>query len=182
MWLLSVQHMVNRECHCCTSLQCGKMRLHLCLLYYQELSVEIGLHIQTLYGDGPSSLPWDIHSTLWSRMMGRCIVQGSLQQSLVLKCNTQHMEHYVQQQIEMVHYHQNENHQSHTQTHTGMLVHSAFQEYNSSTVAALEHRGNLLHLLDHSIYSRLPFQHTVAVFQKCWDMWSSPTWCTPHHQ
>ena len=167
MWLLSVQHMANRESRGCTSLQCGKMGLHLCLLYYQVLPVEIGLHIQTLYGDGPSSLPWDIHSTPWSRMMGRCIVQGSSQRFLALKCSTLHMEHYAQQQSEMVHYLQNENLRSHTRPHTGMLVHSVFQKCNSSTVAVLVHRGNLLHLLFHSSNSRLPFQHTVAVFQKC---------------
>ena len=49
-------------------------------------------------------------------------------------------------------------------------------------MVALVDKYSLLLLLFLGSDSQLPVQHTVAVFQKCWDMWSSPTWCTPHHQ
>ena len=71
MWLPSVCHMVDKEFHSCTSLQCGRTGLHLCLLYCQGLTVENGQHIQTLYDDDHGNLLSNIHSTLGSKMMGR---------------------------------------------------------------------------------------------------------------
>ena len=138
--------MVDREFHC-TSLQCGRTGLPLCLLYFLVLTVDIGQHIQTLYDKSQPSLPSDNHSTLGSRMMGRKVVQESSQQSLVLKCSILHMEHYVEQQNEMVQYPAGEDFQSDTQPHTGMLVQTVSQQCKWSTVAALEDRGSLLHLL-----------------------------------
>ena len=90
-WLPSVYHTVGREFHDCTSLQHGRIGLHQCLLYCQVLTVEIGQHIQTFYDNNCTALPWDIHSTLESRMMGRKVVLESSQLFLVLKCSTQHM-------------------------------------------------------------------------------------------
>ena len=119
--------MVDREFHC-TSLQCGRIGLHLCLLHCLALTVESGRHIQTLYDNKYGGLPSDIHSTLGSRMMGMLVVQESLQQFLVLKCNTLHMGHYVEQQNEMVQCLQSEDFQSDTQPHTVMTVHPVSQQ------------------------------------------------------
>ena len=55
MSLLSVCHMVDRQFHC-TSLQHGRIMLHLYLLYYQVLTVEIGPHTRTLYDDEEDAL------------------------------------------------------------------------------------------------------------------------------
>ena len=92
-WLPSVCHMVDREFHDCTSLQCDRIGLHLCLLHCLVLTVAIGRHIQTLNDKRQCSLPWDIHSTLGSRMVGRKVVQESSQLFVVLKCSTLHMGH-----------------------------------------------------------------------------------------
>ena len=83
--------MVGKEFHNCTSLQHGRIGLHLCLLHCQVLTVDADQHIQTLYASDHDSLPSDIHSTHESRMMGRCSVQESSQQFLVLKYNTLHI-------------------------------------------------------------------------------------------
>ena len=93
MWLPSVYHMVDRGFHDCTSLQCGRIELHQCLLYCLVLTVAIGQHIQTLNDKSQCGLPWDIRSILWSRMMGRKVVQESSQQFHVLEHSTQHMGH-----------------------------------------------------------------------------------------
>ena len=65
--------MVDREFHNHTVLLCGRIELHLCLLYCQVLTVEIGLHTQMLNDNDHDhgTLPSDIHSILESRMMGR---------------------------------------------------------------------------------------------------------------
>ena len=39
-----------------------------------------------------------------------------------------------------------------------------------------------MHHLVLNNHFHLLFQHKVAVFQKCLGRWSSPTWCTLHHQ
>ena len=67
----SVCHMVDREFQYCILLQCGRIGLHLCLLYCQVLTVETGPYTQMLNDDDHVSLPSDIHSTLGSRTMGR---------------------------------------------------------------------------------------------------------------
>jgi len=123
----SVCHMVDRESHC-TLLQHGIIEVHLCLLHCLVLTVDICPYIRTLCDNGHSRLPSDIHDTLESRTMDKKLVQESSPLTLVLKCNTLHMEHCVQQQREVGHYLQSENLQSHTQPHTGMLVQSVSQQ------------------------------------------------------
>ena len=100
-------------------------------------------------------------------MMGRKVVQESSQQLLVLKCSTLHMEHCGLQRIEVDQCSLGESLQSDILLRIDMLVLSVPQQCKSSTVVALVDRGSLLHLLVHDIDFQLPFQHTVAVFQKC---------------
>ena len=117
--------MVGREFHNCTSLQHGKIGLHLCLLYCLVLTVEIGPYIQMLSDDDHSILPSGIHSTPESRTMGRYIVQGSLQQLLVLKHSTLHMGrcgHGKKKVGHLTHL------QPHIQPHTGMLCEAVPQQ------------------------------------------------------
>ena len=172
--------MVDKEFHNCTSLQHGRIGLHLCRLYCQVLTVDADQHIQTLYASDHDSLPSDIHSTHESKMMGRCSMQESSQQFLMLKCNTLHTGHCGRGKNLMGHYRKNQ--QSDTQLHTDMLVHPVSQQCRWSIVVALVDINSLILLLFQYGNFQLPFQHTVVVCQKCWDMWFFPTWYKPHHQ
>ena len=109
-------------------------------------------------------------------------MQESSEQFHVVKCSTPHTGHCVQKQNKRGHDLCKFDFQSHTQFHTGMLVQSVSQQCSWSTLAALVDKGNLLHLLLGYSNFQQPFQHILAAFQKCWDMWSFPTWCTLDHQ
>ena len=63
---------------------------HAYAFVFAILTVKIGLHIQTLYNESQPSLPPDFHSTIWSKMKGRSVMQESSQLFLMLKCNTLH--------------------------------------------------------------------------------------------
>ena len=85
--------MEDRELHDGTLLQCGRIGLHLCLINYQVLTVEIGPHIHTVCDDNYGGLPSDIHDIPGSRMMDRSVVLESLQQFLEWEYNRPHMGH-----------------------------------------------------------------------------------------
>ena len=118
--------MVDRESHC-TLLLRDRMQLLLRPLHYPVSTVDICPYIQTLCDIDHSRLPSDIHNTLESRMMDRKVAQESSPLTPVLKCNTLHMGHCVQQQREVDRCLQSETLQSHTQLHTGMLVQPVYQ-------------------------------------------------------
>ena len=125
--VLSVCHMVDREFHC-TSLQHGRRELHLYSQCCLVLTVEIGPHTHTLCENVHDWLPWDIHNTPGSRMMGRYTVQESSRLFLVLKHSTLHMGHCVQQQSLKGQFYLGNSLQSHTQPHTSMLFQSVSQQ------------------------------------------------------
>ena len=132
--------MVDREFRDCTSLQCGRIGLH--SLYCQVLTVEIGRNIQTFFVENHGNLPLNIHSTPWSRMMGRKVVQESSQQFLMLKCNTLHMGHYVEKQNEMGQCLRPKDVQSDTQPHTCVVEH--YEGMFQRTTVCPEYRDVLI--------------------------------------
>ena len=126
MLILSVCRMVDRGFHC-TSLQHARIGLHLYSQCCLVLTVEIGPHIHTLYEKCHDVLPWDIHYTPGSRMMGMYTVQESSRLFLVLKHSTLHMGHCVQQRSLKGQFYLG-SFQSHTQLHASMLLQSVSQQ------------------------------------------------------
>ena len=101
----------------------------------------------------------------------------SLQQFLMLKHSKLHTEHCGYGKTSVVRHHGS--HLSDTLPHIGKLVHAVFQQCRWNIAVVLAGKCGLPLLLFH--YKDLPqlFQHTVAVFQECWDMKSSPP--SVHH-